>query len=235
MILHENEDVLHEKNREDINLKIGKPFNIMAFPFKVTNPTALKPGESMTLTDEDIKSIKKQNEALLKIRGKVISAALITEQQLDDLISILMMGIDNDARNQFKEMILNKEFFTFMNKWKTLRDFLNRKAIVFAEETERKEFLNELHQLIEIRDIFAHGEIIFSGTIPQLHFSKEGEKRYLILNDEYFDGLNELFSKVNFTLENLFKFVENRIISTLEKENSEDNNEITEPEKISKN
>lgn len=215
-----------------LNLNSRRRSSFMGFPFKITNPTNILPGESMILSDQDIKSIKKQNEALLKIRGKVIAASLIVEEKLDNLISLIFMGLNHLDRQDFREIILSKETFTFMTKWKVLRDLINRKAIIFSKEDERKSFLTLLKDIIETRDRFAHGEIIFSGTQPQLNFVHQGEQKYLVLDNNYFDGLNKHFSHIDRILSQLYAFIENNMKNGLKQAQADIKKENTVGEEL---
>lgn len=179
----------------------------MVTPFKVTNPKNTPPGKSWIVTEEDIKNISEQNEALIEIRGRVISHSILIEDKLGDIICTVLFENNVDKCSLFKEMFLDKEFFTFMNKWKIFREITERKLINFESDKTRKEFCTVLKDVIKTRDNFAHGEIIFSGTKPQLHFTNEGKKAYFNLNDDYFNYVNNLFNRGFFIVEDLYKFL----------------------------
>jgi hypothetical protein len=179
----------------------------MGLPIKITNPKEIPPGHVWTVSEEDLKLITEQNEALANIRGRVISVALLVEQKLDDIISLIFMGNNLNGTTLFKELLLNKEFFTFMSKWRLFRDLTNLKIINIADEKVRKKILTLIKDVIEIRDKFAHGDIVFSGTQPQLYYIRDGEKKYDILDAEYFKNLDTIFGQSLFFLEDIYKFL----------------------------
>lgn len=189
--------------------------------FKITNPNEIPLGESWTINQEDLRKIQEQNEALIEIRGRVISSSLNIEHKLDDIISVLFMGNELEPINLFKELLLEKEFFTFMNKWKLLRELTQREIIRFEKEEIRKETLNLVKNIIETRDRFAHGEIIFSGTTPQLIYLEGGKKKRVTLDNDYFDQQNVKFVQADNILRDIYIFFLNRNIQHQEKESSE--------------
>jgi len=197
----------------------------MVFPFKITNPEDIPPGGSWTVTQEDLKNIEEQNEALIAIRGRVITASLLIEQKLDEVLAIIFVGSQMHAVNLFKELLLEKEFFTFMNKWKLFRDLSKREIIKFAKEEERKAFLTELRKIIETRDRFAHGDVVFSGTSPKLDYLVDGEHKIQILDNSYFDELNEIFSYSHQILDQLTKHLNGEIIPSTGEEKVDENKE----------
>jgi hypothetical protein len=185
----------------------------MTFPFKITNPEDIPPGGSWTVTQEDLRNIEEQNEALIAIRGRVITASLLIEQKLDEALAMLFVGNQMHAINLFKELLLEKEFFTFMNKWKLFRGLSKREIIKFAKEEERKVFLSKLQKIIETRDRFAHGDVVFSGTNPKLDYLIDGEHKTQVLDNSYFDGLNEVFSYTHQILDQLIRHLKGEEIA----------------------
>lgn len=156
----------------------------MKLPFKIELP------EDGKISREDLKDIEKKNENLVSVRGQVISLALLVEQKVDRVLS----NIFSDSKEKgdlFKSYILEKESFTFMNKWRLLRDLSKEGILDFGEE--RKNFLENLKKLIFIRDRFAHGDIVFSGKTPRLGYLKAGKHVSVDLDEKYFNELNEVF------------------------------------------
>ena len=189
--------------------------------FKITNPKEIPLGGSWTINQEDLRKIQEQNEALIEIRGRVISSSLNIERKLDEIISVLFMGNELEPINLFKELLLEKEFFTFMNKWKLLRELTQREIIRFEKEETRKETLNLVKNIIETRDRFAHGEIIFSGTTPQLIYLDGGKKKIITLDNDYFDQQNVKFVQADNILRDIYNFFLNRNTQHQENESSE--------------
>ena len=189
--------------------------------FKITNPNDIPPGESWTINQDDLRKIQEQNEILIEIRGRIISSSLNIEHKLDDIISVLFMGNELDSINLFKELLLEKEFFTFMNKWKLLRELTQREIIRFEKEEVRKETLSLVKNIIETRDRFAHGEIIFSGTTPQLIYLDGGKKKRVTLDNKYFDDQNVKFVQADNILRDIYNFFLNRNVQQEDKESFE--------------
>lgn len=195
--------------------------NFMNNEFKITNPNDIPPGESWTINQDDLRKIQEQNEILIEIRGRIISSSLNIEHKLDDIISVLFMGNELDSINLFKELLLEKEFFTFMNKWKLLRELTQREIIRFEKEEVRKETLSLVKNIIETRDRFAHGEIIFSGTTPQLIYLDGGKKKRVTLDNKYFDDQNVKFVQADNILRDIYNFFLNRNVQQEDKESFE--------------
>lgn len=177
----------------------------MSFPIRITNPEDIPPGSAWTVSEEELKNITEQNEALINIRGRIISAALLVERKMDDILSIIFVGSEPNSMVLFKELLLNKEFFTFMAKWRVFKDMSNQKLISFVKEEDKKRTLTIIKMVINTRDRFAHGDIIFSGTKPQLLFSEDGKSRSIELNNQYFDELNKSFDQALYILDEIYK------------------------------
>lgn len=175
--------------------------------FKITNPEDIPPGKSFTINQEDLRKIQEQNEALMEIRGRVISSSLNIEHKLDDILSVVFMGKSLESINLFKELLLEKEFFTFMNKWRLFKEICNRKIINFKDDSIQEETMKIIHNVMKTRDQFAHCEILFSGTIPTLRFVENGKKKFIILNDKYFDGQNIIFTQAYDILNDIFGYL----------------------------
>jgi len=161
--------------------------------YKVKSPP-LKASETWTITPEELDSISQQSDALSQIRGRIISSSITIEEYLDYLIVAVLFPNNPEGGSLFRELVLEREFFTFMNKWKTFKELVERGAIKIDDETSKKGILKKICDIIETRNKFAHGEVIFSGTTPELHYLKGGKKRSDVLDNTYFDGLNSLFS-----------------------------------------
>jgi hypothetical protein len=174
--------------------------------YKISAPE-IPPGGNWTITQEDLQKIETQNEALIEIRGRVISSSLNNEHKLDNIIALIFMGEDLNAINFFKELLLEKEFFTFMNKWKLFKELTHRKVINFENEGDRINVLGGIKKIIQTRDCFAHGEIVFLGTLPQLIYLDEGKKKRIDLDNKYFDQQNMTFAQIDNALQGIFNFL----------------------------
>ncbi|MFH0713804.1 MAG: hypothetical protein V1644_02960, partial [Candidatus Micrarchaeota archaeon] len=126
------------------------------------------------------------------------------------ILASVFFGEDISACSVFRELVLEKEFFTFFNKWKLFREITKRKIIPFEKEETRKQFCELILLVIETRDQFAHGDITFSGTRPRLEFLEDGKRKFIPLDNDYFDGLNKNFNTIAFLLDDLYKFLKNQ-------------------------
>jgi hypothetical protein len=158
-------------------------------------------------TDEEREDYLNQEQVLRRIRGNIIAHTIEIENWIDVIIVFFFFGggFKKDDKQLeriklFENMLLNREWFTLMNKWKLLRDLLKE------NKKEDKELIRNLHKCINIRDRFSHGRIDFDLTgkkpIPILVYF-EGENKEDILDNKYFDELNHLFSN---TLKRLSDF-----------------------------
>lgn len=152
-----------------------------------------------------------RSEELATIRGKIISDALVVESGLDDIISLIFMGKNLESAYLFKEMLLDKEFFTFMNKWKLFREFTKRGMISFESDLVRKEVLTLIKRVIDVRDHFAHGSIDVENNFARLTFIEGGEKKTVILSDEYFSVLKETFDNAVRILNSINEVLKNKV------------------------
>lgn len=159
--------------------------------FRLKNPEEIKLAPRSSYTADHLKEVGRENSLITNMRGRIIGSCLNIERKLDGFISDAM--VNKNKKSLFKELILEKEFFTLMNKWKLFRELIHRLKINNITENERKDLLTLIKEIIEIRDSFAHGKIIFYGPlhlhdlpIPKLCFLKSGEKKEIILDKKYF-------------------------------------------------
>src|SRR3989338_4187701 len=140
----------------------------------------------LKITPQQIEDMNKQHADLILIRGKIVESTIEIEQQLNWLISnILIGGIQNRASNKpnktqgeieilgnkvskpietkgeirfFENFILNTNHLSFMAKIKILRSL--RKVCSFLNrDKDCKVLVKNLQDVAEWRDKFAHGSI----------------------------------------------------------------------------
>lgn len=190
-----------------------------------TNP-AIPAGGTWTVTHEQFMDMLKQKTELLTIRGRVIESSLIIEERLNAVIANLFFyGEDTKIINKnelFKETVLNKEFFTLMNKWKVLKALC--RSHKFIKEEKWNILLTKLHRLINFRYRFAHGEVIFKEAKQAILIYHQDGKKEDILNNDYFDNLNALFSDVDSNLQNIMR----KLRDLYNKETMKDNSSKTQ-------
>lgn len=141
---------------------------------RFTNHVEIPPGETYKFELDNINDTLKKDDLFQAWRGHIINNALFVEEKIDLLISKLLFRKELEGAGLFKSIILSREFFSFMSKWKVLRDLL--KTISPFKETYSSELFSDLQFIIDERDKFAHGQVMYSGN--------RGEKILL----EYFKG-----------------------------------------------
>ena len=168
--------------------------------FDLRNPEEIRLTPKRGYTADHLRDVCRKNSLVTKMRGRVIGSCLNIERRLDSFISDVM--VNKKKKSLFKELILEKEFFTLMNKWKLFRELIKQLGINNISEDERKELLTLTKEIIETRDRFAHGKVTFSAPLklhdsplPKLNFLFGGEKKEIILNDKYFSDYEKKFIK----------------------------------------
>lgn len=176
--------------------------------FNLRNPEEIKLTPKCGYTTDHLRNVGIQNSLVTNMRGRIIGSCLNIERRLDGFISDAM--VNKNKKCIFKELILEKEFFTLMNKWKLFRELIKHLDINNLAEDERKELLTLIKEIIETRDRFAHGKVIFSAPLklcdsplPKLCFLLGGEKKEVILDKKYFSDYEK---KVIKTLDLFDKF-----------------------------
>lgn len=126
-----------------------------------------------THTIEDIPKINwDEVDKFQKWRGEVVSQAILVEQQIEEIISKIFFNKNVDLVDNFRSFILGRDFFTFMNKWHVLKDILD--TMEPYKNEDYKELKRELHDIVNIRNNFAHGKAVhYNGEII-LEYFREG-------------------------------------------------------------
>ena len=181
-----------------INVKITKDF------------TGILKGNIKDLADKE-----RQIRDLKLIRGNVIEVSIEIERQLNFMISDILFGgiknrqseIPHQARGEirfFEDFILNTNNLTFGAKLKILRSLKNTCSFLKEDEAEVNEVVQLLQKVMEWRDNFAHGEIMFKTTQegmsdkPYLFYYKENRPQEKILNNDFFDSVaNPLYNNAD--------------------------------------
>ena|SRR3990172_11334022 len=113
-----------------------------------------------------------KDERFQSWRGHIINNSLFVEEKLEDVISKIF--VKESMAEHFHSIVIGREFFTFMSKWKVFKDITD--SISPHKEKDYAQLKTNLLEVINVRDKFAHGKVSYSGD--------KGEK--IILN--YFKG-----------------------------------------------
>ena len=158
---------------------------------RFTNHVEIPPGGTYKFELENINDALKKDDLFQAWRGHIINNALFIEEKIDLLISKLLFRKELEGAGLFKSMVLSREFFSFMSKWRVLRDLL--KTISPFKETYNPGLLSDLQFIVNERDKFAHGQVMYSGN--------KGEKIFL----EYF---KETLQKEEISEETIKAFIQ---------------------------
>lgn len=173
--------------------------------YDLTMKTTVPPKSSVEIPFEEMKKMMKENERIAEIRGRIIGAALMVEKRLDRVLNLVFTGEDKLKGRLFTELVLDKEFFTFFQKYMLLKNLTNTEIIQFRKEEERKKSLKDIHDVVEFRNMFAHLEIIFIDGKPHLEYEKDGKKKTELLDEDYFKTKDELIYQTIHNLESLHR------------------------------
>jgi len=179
--------------KKDNKKKVGLPGSLT-----VTNPEIPAKG-SWKVTKEDIQELMRQKDVLIGIRGRVVDATIEIENLLDSVVTNLLFQKEPSKitleKTTFKGEVLDREFFTLMNKWKVFKGLCHSHDSLKSQNYTR--LLSDIHKIINIRNRFAHGKIYFKeAKMPTLEYYENGKKEDKLDND-YFDNLNSLFNEVH--------------------------------------
>ncbi|MEK6927720.1 MAG: hypothetical protein AABX11_04775 [Nanoarchaeota archaeon] len=144
---------------------------------------------------KDLFEIQKIQNNISTMRGQIVTSSLNVESRLDDIIVNYFFSKHQKKKKYFIELFLEKEFLTFMQKWKILKDLLDFDALKLTE-VRRKVLLKKLHEIIETRNSFAHGEIVFFRQKAYLEYLKSGKKNRVRLSKGYENKISVLFNQV---------------------------------------
>jgi hypothetical protein len=163
-------------------------------------------------TDEifDLDYLKEFDEHVLGVKGireKFILATGEVEKGIEEVISIVLFGRNHDRMDLFKDTIISREFFTIENKFDILREIIEKGGIEFENKSERDGFLNQISEVIKIKKLFVKGEIIFSETSMRIYFGEKKTKIGRIIDEDFFEEINNLISYSVNLLRELGEFI----------------------------
>jgi len=119
-------------------------------------------------------------EHFKKFRSEVIEAGLFMENSLTEVLLDFVAAPSGDRRALLKSMIFEAESYSFFQKWKLLRDLLD----IYVEPLkldpeEMKSLRKELHEIISLRNRFAHGSIFVDVSDFSVWMEyREGAKKF---------------------------------------------------------
>jgi len=129
---------------------------------RFTNHVEIPPGGEYKFELDNIGDALRKDDLFQAWRGHIINNALFIEEKLDLIICKILFRKELDGAGYFKTMVLSREFFSFMSKWKVLRDLL--KTLSPFKEQDYSELFRDLQSIVNDRDKFAHGQVMYSGN-----------------------------------------------------------------------
>ena len=104
----------------------------------------------------------KKDEGFQAIRGQIINNSLFIEEKIDYIITKVLFNKNFAQADLFINIILSREFFSFMNKKKVLKDLLS--SIDPFKNRNYHELYQNIQKVIDERNKFAHGQVSYSGN-----------------------------------------------------------------------
>lgn len=132
-------------------------------------------------------------EQVNKNRQKVIVGALAIERQIDRLITIYLFDSRVREASFFEEWFTASSWFNFDAKRKVLLAIINLEQLF---KDRKKDFENQLFEVIHIRNAFTHGDIIVEGNDKTYLCYFRNKRQKQELTDVYWANLEKVFFSV---------------------------------------
>lgn len=149
-------------------------------------------------------------EHFKRFRAEVIEAGLFVESTLNNVLLDFLAPPSLDGRDRLRSLVLDAEFCSFFQKWRLLKQLLKLyESGLHLDQGEMKTLRKNLHEVIALRNQFAHGQIYVNGTdfSVWLEYVDDTKKR-VQLNEEQLrmakeqcDLVHKLLWKVHETIE----------------------------------
>jgi hypothetical protein len=112
-----------------------------------------------------LQSLNAAYEHFKKFRSEVIEAGLFVEGTLNVILLDFLAPTSAAGRDRLQSLVLDAEFCSFFQKWRMLRQLLDLYAEgLELDFEEMKGLRKDLHDVIALRNRFAHGVIFVKGT-----------------------------------------------------------------------
>ena len=159
----------------------------------VENPEEIGEGKTWEVSEKELIEIQQVAEQVAHLRGEVLTKAVNLDEDLDEIIKLALFGKRiTESSKLFENLILKTDFFSSMNKLKVFRELVKQHDKL--KENDYSSLRGQIHELINFRNKFAHGIIIFRGKRAFLSYYQGGRKEDE-LTKEYFEKIFESFKK----------------------------------------
>ena len=153
----------------------------------------------------DLEQFYKRDNDFQSIRGRIINASLLVEEKIDKILNKVFVKREQELNNLFQSIVLGREFFSFMAKWKVLRDLFHNLSIF--KDKDYSTLSNEIKDIIDIRDMFAHGRNTHKGDESiVIDYFKEKPKREEI-TQEFLEDFDKKIKFIYQQLEEIYILV----------------------------
>jgi len=144
------------------------------------------PGMGDEPTPEENLRLHARYEWAKSRRAEIIEATIFVESFLDSIIELCVAGASVDSRGRFRRFVLSAEFCTLFQKWKILRSLFDEEDLFKGVPglEHRKENLRALHDLIEIRNVFAHSELSIERETGRAFLNYFANTKTFIVSEE---------------------------------------------------
>lgn len=134
--------------------KQGDAFTSGTGILRIEGSTTVPAGQEIK-KEFDLGEYYKKDLDFQSIRGRIINASLLVEEKISMILNKVFVKKDQKLNTLFQSIVLDREFFTFMAKWKVLRDLFHNFTVF--KDKNYSDLLNNIKEVIDIRDMFAHG------------------------------------------------------------------------------
>jgi hypothetical protein len=138
--------------------------------------------------------------------GMVIWSAICLDEKLDSVITRFVFPSEDiknhKGRQFFTNRIMKDDHFSYAVKKKLIVEIVNSESLL--EGPEKGELDKTLKDVMDFRNAFAHGEVIFEedkGCV--LSYWKGGPQRD-VLSEEYWEKLENTFKRAHELIEKAF-------------------------------
>jgi hypothetical protein len=167
----------------------------------------------MEITEEEDKSYEEQIEHLKYVRGNIIEMLLVIENNIDVIITYLLVKDNKKIKKVFRKKYLNSITITFSRKLDLFYELIKTTNC----KIEFKKFEKSLKFLSSERNKWAHGKIFFMRKLVDnklvlepilLYNDGKGDNKSKKFNDEYIEKINSKIDIVFDEIDNLIEELE---------------------------
>jgi len=148
----------------------------------------------------------KITELARKNGGKILYATTSIERQMESLLLSYFMGPfagHSQKRAMFENEILQSSVLTFHAKKELVKKVIDEGNLLpGASKNQAHKYMK---QVMEWRNAFAHGKIQYDSMKGCLINYYSGSKKILLLNDEYWENVENTFKECSELLKNAYE------------------------------